>query len=1147
MKRFILFSVTVFATVFCSQGLWAEEREYTDTQYKVNYTYDTNGNTAKVKAGSYNTVIGSPAAKGDIVIPERIVVDGREYTVDCIGSAAFGGGVTTVQIPSTVKIIAGYAFALCYDLKSVNLPDNLEFIGDLAFSDDPYLTDIVIPASVTSIGLQPFFRCSGLQSITVAEGNTVYDSRNNCNAIIETATGKLISGCNNTVLPTGIKTIAWGAFDAMKGITSVNIPEGVTMLDSYAYAGCGNLEQVTFPESLEELGWECFDYCTKLTSVTLPKGLKRMGDANFISCTGLTKVIALMEEPFEIEVGNFSTWGGTFTTATLFVPVGCVGKYRNTSGWNSFAKIKEIGSEIGEKREYTDPTNKVVYTYFTDETTAMVKAGSFENGCGSPEAFGDVIIPEKITVDGKDYTVTGIGLYAFFDNQNITSVTMPNTVLSVGEEAFGLCWSLSDVVLSESLEEICSGTFNQCSLKNIVIPEGVKKIGSSAFRWCNVDNIQIPSSVTTIGGEAFRGSPLTSMRIPATVTHIGDNPFKGCPITSMVVEDGNPYYDSRNNCNAIILTAENKIISGFESTKFPADVKIIGGGAFSDSKMKKFAIPEGIEKIEGGAFFTCWSLEEISLPNTLKEISDQVFTYCSNLSTIKIPSSVTTIGYRCFSESGLVSFTFPDGFTTIESTMFEHCRYLQEIVIPASVTTIRHDAFHNCPSLQRVICKNDIPVELGTNERNFELEDGSFTDATLYVPANSIEKYRAADVWKNFKNIRPLDELVDDSFIFSLGEVTTLPDGTCNLPVVLDNSINITAFQTDIKVDDGATVEGVTLSNRAAADHNITTKKLVDGTLRVVVYSRTSQPFEGNTGTLLNIQVSVQSGMEHLVSLTNIELTGTDGAGYTLSDFSETFASFPLGDANCDGHITITDVAAIINHILGDTPTPFNVLAADVSQNGRISVTDVVQLINKYLFDSEASFSRADSRRVENELASMVTLANPTIVDDHTVSVDVMLNKEAKDITAFQFDVALPERVTLVSDGLHLSGITNHEVIARMMSNGMLRVVCYSMQNDVFADITDVVLTINFDIDRPQTDGIYTFGMANVELSNSRAEPIYSKNMSLNFIFDSETLSIHSLSSQSRDHRRIYNLNGQRKESDTVKGVYIKNGKKYLK
>ena len=143
MNKNLLFAVTGIATLFCSQSIWAEEREYTDTQ-KVVYTYDTDGTTAKVKAGSYNTIIGSPSAKGDIVIPEKIVVDGNEYTVNCIGSAAFGGELTTVQIPSTVKTLEDDAFALCNDLKSVVLPDNLEYLGDLAFADNPKFRSTLI-------------------------------------------------------------------------------------------------------------------------------------------------------------------------------------------------------------------------------------------------------------------------------------------------------------------------------------------------------------------------------------------------------------------------------------------------------------------------------------------------------------------------------------------------------------------------------------------------------------------------------------------------------------------------------------------------------------------------------------------------------------------------------------------------------------------------------------------------------------------------------------------------------------------------------------------------------------------------------------------------------------------------------------------
>ena len=226
----------------------------------INYDLIPKGKEATVISGSYS---------GKVVIPASVEHEGTTYSVTSIGESAFSG---------------------CFGLTSVTIPNSVTSIGYSAFRYCSGLTSVTIPNSVESIGSSAFMNCSGLTSIVVENGNTVYDSRNNCNALIETASNTLINGCNTTVIPNSVTSIGERAFSGCYGLTSVTIPNSVTSIGDDAFYGCSGLTSITIPNSVTSIGNRAFDGCSGLSSVTIPNSVTSIGNGAFSGCSGLTSV-----------------------------------------------------------------------------------------------------------------------------------------------------------------------------------------------------------------------------------------------------------------------------------------------------------------------------------------------------------------------------------------------------------------------------------------------------------------------------------------------------------------------------------------------------------------------------------------------------------------------------------------------------------------------------------------------------------------------------------------------------------------------------------------------------------------------------------------------------------------------------------------
>ena len=273
-------------------------------------------------------------------------------SVTMIDSYAFSGctGLTLVAIPNSVTEIDSYAFSGCTGLTSVEIPNTVTKIGERAFEGCTGLTSLYIPNSVTEIGSSVFYGCSGLMSIVVDPGASKYDSRNNCNALIETESNTLIAGCMNTI-----------------------IPNSVTKISSSAFEGCTGLTSITIPDSVTEIGRSAFEGCTGLILLAIPNSVKTIDQQAFAGCTGLESIVCEIRDPQPVVVGEknnsdvaASVFNGVdLSHCVLSVPQGTKDLYDNIFPWYAFDSISEHAGSTHFDTPTTDEEN--LHRYYENQ------------------------------------------------------------------------------------------------------------------------------------------------------------------------------------------------------------------------------------------------------------------------------------------------------------------------------------------------------------------------------------------------------------------------------------------------------------------------------------------------------------------------------------------------------------------------------------------------------------------------------------------------------------------------------------------------------------------------------------------------------------------------------------------------------------
>ncbi len=723
------------------------------------------------------TSIGESAFKGcnysleSVIIPNSITSIGDSAFYECsylknivipdsvtsIGERAFGYcGVTSITIPDSVTSIGDFVFE-CSSVNNIIIPDSVTSIGEGAFWLSG-LTSVTIPDSVTSIGNYAFEECAVLESVII--GNGVKSIGEGafywCRALESVTIGNSVT------------SIDYGAFYLCSSLKSVTIPGSVTSLGDSVFGNCTALKSAVFNKGATSTGICTFDGCTALESVTIENGVTSIGDSSFSGCTALESVT----------IGNGVTniGGGAFkdcaslTSVTIPDSVTSVGNetFRNSADSITLGKgIKYIGDYAFEG------VNEVTVT----GNISGIEGGKVTRGIKTLvlgkdvtdaddiifDSFSDtlenIIVSEENTVyssiDGvlfnKDKTelirypkgrketsykipdgVTSVGKWVFSWCGALESVTLPNSVTSVGQEPFynidevrvvgsiaGFEYDATvgvknlilekDVIdtdinfrdLSDTLENIIVSEENTVysSIDGVLfnkdktelirypkgrketsykIPDGVTSVGKWAFSWCGaLESVTLPNSVTSIGYYAFsRCASLASITIPDSVTSVGIGAFNWCSalknvaFPNSVTSVGSNVFDGTAYYNNKSNWDNGILYNG--SCLIDVDLRYL-------NETSSIEIKQGTKTIADLAFDDCYSLTSIAIPDSVISIGNYAFTTCDDLTSVTIPESVKTIGAYAFGYSAPNSEIFKnDGFTIYGCAGSEAERYAKD-------------------------------------------------------------------------------------------------------------------------------------------------------------------------------------------------------------------------------------------------------------------------------------------------------------------------------------------------------------------------------------------------------------------------------------------------------------------------------------
>ncbi len=733
-------------------------------------------------------------------------------TVKQIGKKALAGcsSLTSITIPHSVTLIEDSAFYNCSTITSINIPPSVTVYNNGIFANCSGLISVTIPKTVGYIDDKAFAGCYSLISIIVERGNSVYDSRNNCNAVIESATNTLIVACSKSEIPNSITAIGSKAYANCQDISSFEVPRWISEINEQPFIYAGQLTSISvdkdnksydsredcnaiihtatntltvgcntsvIPSSVTAIGNRAFSHCNGIKHISLPANIQEIAREAFFCCDSLQYIYCHATTPPHID-GELSL---SQPPLIVIVPPEALLDYKKNYAWSKL----NIEVECIEGVCYNITSTTTVEVIYRDE-----KLNNYVDS---------IIIPDVVKIGNREYSVTSISDRAFYNYNGLKSIKIGNNVTQIGDEAFAGCNSLKQVYMGRNIAAIGNNAFAQCpTLKHIEIqaltPPSITsntfsdtrttvvvsplsynnythelslwrtlaiephivdgfylhKVTENALEITHRNDqynsyngdIVIPHNITidnttypiiSIGANAFKDcADLNSITLHQDLHTIGDKAFENCSSLTAVHIPNIHYWcnvtfaDSTANplfyAHQLFVdnTAINKLVlpdsitsindyafAGFsqlEEIKFNDIITNIGNYAFLGcSGLPEIEIPETVTNLGIYVFKDCTELKNVSMRKNITVISEGLFENCSGLSKIKLQKTVVLIGANAFAHChSLVSLAIPNNVATIGNRAFYNCTSLKSLIIPKSVTEIGNDAFKGCVEMKSI-------------------------------------------------------------------------------------------------------------------------------------------------------------------------------------------------------------------------------------------------------------------------------------------------------------------------------------------------------------------------------------------------------------------------------------------------------------